>query len=253
LIAAIAVIAVIAVATASFVAFQVLKPHPTSEPTPSAQPVSPSQQTSLPTTSSGPPPVAETALDGLMLSPDQISTALGTTGLVIAGTQTGLYNNDSAVAEKACLPLSTVVEATSYASSGWTASHGQKLYDPGNVHPHIVDQFVVLFSSAREAAAFFNRSAQSWAACSNLHYTFAKAGQHDQVWNVGPISNTDGTLSATKTEIPFSVGNIRYEGNCQRALTVANNVAIDVEACESGVGAAAVTIARKIAAKVPAA
>jgi hypothetical protein len=39
--------------------------------------------------------------------------------------------------------------------------------------------------------------------------------------------------------------------NCQRALTVRNNVAVDVMACSSGQGDFAVNIARQIANKVP--
>ena len=55
-----------------------------------------------------------------------------------------------------------------------------------------------------------------------------------------------GTLSATKTQL-FGDG-----WTCQRALTVAKNVAVDVEACGKGLGPAsfAVTIVDQIAAKV---
>jgi hypothetical protein len=66
----------------------------------------------------------------------------------------------------------------------------------------------------------------------------------DKVWTVGPIANTNGTLSTTRT----------LEGGngwaCQRALTVRNNVAIDVAACSANPADAAVNIADQIAAKV---
>ena len=60
-------------------------------------------------------------------------------------------------------------------------------------------QDVVLFSSAHDAGAFFTASAQSWPACSNRQYTLTVAGKPDQVFTVGPVSNTNGTLSATST------------------------------------------------------
>jgi hypothetical protein len=41
------------------------------------------------------------------------------------------------------------------------------------------------------------------------------------------------------------------DGGCQRVLTVANNVAIDVDVCSADPGGAAVNIAHQIAAKVP--
>jgi hypothetical protein len=59
---------------------------------------------------------------------------------------------------------------------------------------------------------------------------------------VGPLSNTNGTLSATVTPA-------NSLGVCDRALTVANNVAIDVTACVGPPGAA-ISIADQIAAKV---
>jgi hypothetical protein len=65
---------------------------------------------------------------------------------------------------------------------------------------------------------------------------------------VGPVSNTNGTLSATQTlSVPWE--------SCQRALTVANNVAIDVEACSTNrsdsQSGSAVAIAHQIASIVP--
>ena len=64
------------------------------------------------------------------------------------------------------------------------------------------------------------------------------------MWDVGPVSNTDGTLNVTETR----------EGGqgwvCQRALKVSNNVAIDITACGYDQANGAVNIARQIAGKV---
>jgi hypothetical protein len=74
-------------------------------------------------------------------------------------------------------------------------------------------------------------------------------GQPDAVWSVGPVSNTNGTLSATSTEVspPPAVPGWA----CQRALTVIDNVAIDTNTCSDSVSDSAVKIAHQIAAKVP--
>ena len=66
--------------------------------------------------------------------------------------------------------------------------------------------------------------------------------------NVGPVSNTNGTLSATITGILARNGD---NAVCERALTVANNVAVDVDACSASPSGAAVNIADQIAARVP--
>jgi serine/threonine kinase PknH len=110
-------------------------------------------------------------------------------------------------------------------------------------------------ASAHDAGAFFTASAQSWPACANRQFTVNVAGKLDRVWTVGPVSNTNGTLSATKTVCGGNSSWTWYWFSCQRALTVANNVAIAVMACSANrsdsQSDSAVNIAHQIAAKVP--
>jgi serine/threonine kinase PknH len=226
----------------------VLRPHSPASPTQTAQPSTTSQPT---TTSRTVAPVAEAALQGLLLSPDQINTAMGATGMTVAGTLTATYDSSADVPDKACLPQQGPAETPVYAGSGWTALRGQVLREPGAS----VTQDVVLFSSAHDADAFFTASTQQWPACANRQYTSTVAGKPDAVWTVGPVSNTNGTLSATAT---VGGGDSSWTWNwmsCQRALTVANNVAIDTMACSQNRSDAqsdsAVNIAHQIAAKVP--
>jgi serine/threonine protein kinase len=196
------------------------------------------------------PPFAERDLEGLLLSPDQINTAMGATGLTVSSTTSARGYDDSAIMpDKACLPMSSPVQSTVLAGSGWSALRGQALQQPpGDTWTLAVKQDVVLFSSAHDADAFFTASAQSWPACSNRQYTYTEAGKPDQLWTVGPVSNTNGTLSATKTQV------LGEGWTCQRALTVAKAVAIDVEACtksDTPLSGSALNIAQQIAAKVP--
>ncbi|MGB6206244.1 sensor domain-containing protein, partial [Mycobacterium sp.] len=131
--------------------------------------------------------------------------------------------------------------AAVYEGSGWTALRGNNLQEPGH-ETHLVGQAVVLFPSAPDADAFFTASAQRWPAC--RQFTYTSAGKPDVYDTVGPVSNTNGTLSATVTHSASS-------WTCQRALTVANNVAIDITACSFSPTDSAVNIAHQIAAKVP--
>jgi serine/threonine-protein kinase len=223
------------------------------QPSTTSPPVTASERATTPPV----PPVAEAALEGLLLSPDQINTALGATAMT-AGTKTAMYDA-SAYVEKACLPLHDPLEAAVYAGSGWRAFRAQSLFEVRSAIPsphattHEVDQDVVLFSSAHDAGAFFTASAERWPACSNRQYPIMLSDPNPPTMiTVGPVSNTNGTLSATKT----------FGGEiCQRALTVANNVAIDVMACSQPPSDkipadfrldSAVNIAHQIAAKVPA-
>jgi serine/threonine protein kinase len=234
-----AIVATVVVVASGIIGYVLLEPEnrsqsPTAQPAPPSSPPPPSP-TSNTLQPPAPPP---SALNGLALSVDQINTAMGTTAMRSVGTMTEMSDNSFAVSDPACLPLSAAAQAKAYAGSNYSAVRVQVIAIP---QQSAVDQAVVLFASPQDAGSFFNAAAQSWQACSNRSFTLT-AGGNSQLNNVGPVSNTDGTLSATVTPA-------NSLGVCERALTVANNVAIDVTVC-AGPPGAAVSIAHQIAAKV---
>lgn len=114
----------------------------------------------------------------------------------------------------------------------------------------VVSQLVVLFPSAKEANAFFTTSTQRWPACANRQGTIPGDADNPEIqWTVGAVANTNGVLS-TPTTVTASKNGSTLTQNCQRALTVRNNVVIDVDACRKDPGDLAVTIANQIAGKV---
>jgi len=203
--------------------------------TPTAQPATPSSPISSTLQSPPPPP---NALNGLLLSVDQINTAMGATGMISVGTMTALPDNSFAVSDPACVPLSGAAEAKVYANTGYSAVRVQVV---AKAQQNAVNQAAVLFPSAQAASAFFAASTQGWQGCANRQFTLSANG-NSQVNNVGPVSDANDTLSATVTPA-------NSLGVCERALTAANDVVIDVTACLGPTGAA-VDIARKIAARV---
>jgi len=151
-------------------------------------------------------------------------------------------SDDSAnIPDQDCLFIDAPAEAPVYNGSGWRAVRSRYPNDVDQAHQ--VWQAVVSFPSANDAARFFGASVQRWPACSNRQYHYINdPGQPDTVWTVGQIANISGdTLSATRGG---------EEGACQRALTVSNNIAIDVATCPNNPGNTAVIIAHQIAAKV---
>jgi hypothetical protein len=200
-----------------------------------------------PTPPPPPPTVAVAALDGLLLTPDQIDATMGAKGMAVKGATATQMNDDSRYVEDAdCQVMSQAANAPVYAGSGWTAYRGQQLQEPGDSHDHYLYQNVVSFPSADKAAAFVATSAQRWLACSNRRYLAHNvAPQNDIWWSVGPVENSNGMLSVIKKDeaVPGWA--------CQRALTAANNVAIDINACAYTEGGNfGVNIAQQIAAKV---
>jgi hypothetical protein len=190
--------------------------------------------------STTPPPVAETALPGLLLSPEQVNNVMGATEMTVTKTHDSMSDDSATMEPKECLAIDGSAQAQVYADSGYTAERDQTLQE-GDNFTHYVQQAVVRFPSAKQASAFFTASAQQWPACHE--YTHTQSGS---LWAAGPISNQNGTLSATATQ-----QNANAPGwACGRALAARNNVVIDVNTCSANPADSAVNIANQIAAKV---
>lgn len=200
------------------------------------------------TTSTTPPPVAVRALNGLLLPPADINTAMGAKDMSVAVSYTKMSDVTSELSDnvKDCQMVVLPAQVPVYTDSRWTAVRGQSLHEPGeaSAFKHTVDQAVVSFPTAADAAAFYDASSRRWTACSNRNYTRTPKGESPQTWSTQAASNTNGTLSIRR---PEEGGN---GWNCQRALTVRNNVAVDVLACSYTQGDFAVNVAALIANRV---
>ena len=193
-------------------------------------------------------PVAVSALDGLLLDPSQINAELNATSMKVWFSGKAMWDWSTSVSDTNCLAIDGPAQEKVYANTGWTAIRGQRLddsVDDSKRRKHYAIQAVVAFPSARDAAAFYDSSAQTWPACSNRRFSDLNPGKPDTVWTVSGTSNGNGMLTATQVQ----------EGGdgwtCQRALTTRNNVAIDIVTCSyTQSGAVAVGVAQQIAAKV---
>ena len=90
---------------------------------------------------------------------------------------------------------------------------------------------------------FFDASAQQWPACRQYTHT-----QSESQWSVGQISNANGTLRTTATQLNASAPG----WGCERALALRNNVVIDINTCSANAADSALKIAEQIAANVTA-
>jgi hypothetical protein len=205
------------------------------------------EKTAGPTTttaSSSGPTVATSALDALLLSPTEIGAAVGAPDVPVKRTDSQMANTSAGRPEKNC-GFTQPVENSVYANTGWNAVRQQELQEPGDEFKHHIIQAVVSFPSANDATRFFTASAQIWPPCANQQYRVTAPGKPDLTFAMGPIANTNNTLSTTDTLI----GDKKWA--CQRALTVSSNIAIDIAVCSADSPPdAAVNIAHQIAAKV---
>jgi hypothetical protein len=193
-------------------------------------------------------PVSVGALDGLLLDVSQINSELGATSMKVWYNAKAMWDWSKNVSDKNCLAIDGAAQDKVYAGTGWTAMRGQRLddsVDDSKKRKHYAIQAVVAFPSAHDASAFFDASVQSWNSCSKRRFSDVAQGQPDTVWTVAGVNNDNGTLGTSQVQ----------EGGdgwaCQRALTVRNNIAIDIVTCAySQSGSVAIDIATHIAAKV---
>jgi serine/threonine-protein kinase len=120
------------------------QPATISQPSTTSRQVATSRQVTV-TTSRQVTPVAVAALDGLLLSPAEVNTAMGATAMTVTGSVTTTWDDSTTVSDKACLPIAGPGQDKVYAGSRWTAMRGHYLQEPGDAFTHIVVQGVVLF------------------------------------------------------------------------------------------------------------
>lgn len=119
------------------------------------------------TSAAAPVPVA--ALDGLLLTADDLNQLLRTVQLSAEKTQTAMVDGD--VAEPECASAWRNAWQSAYEGSGWLAVRNQYLGN-GN-HPEVLGdnmenkifQSVVSFPLAVDANAFYAKQATAWKAC----------------------------------------------------------------------------------------
>ena len=189
-----------------------------------------------------PRPLVERELAGLLLNPEQVNVAMGTTGMAVTNQQTSMSDSSAIMAPQECLAIDGAAEAPVYADSGYWAERDQSLNN-GDKFTHYLKQAVVLFPTIEKANGFFDASAERWPACREYTHT-----QSETQWSVGPIANVEGTLSTTATQQNASAPG----WGCGRALAHRNNIIVDVNTCSADPADSAVRIAEQLADNVTA-
>lgn len=194
-------------------------------------------ETTTPTRTLIPRPLVERELASLLLSPEEVNAAMGTTGMAVTDSQSAFADNSATMSPLECLAIDGAAEAAVYANSGDRAEHDESLNN-GDDFTHYLKQAVVLFPTVEMAGAFFDASAQQWPTC--REYTHTQSGSQ---WTVGHISNANATLSTVATQ-----QDARAPGwGCGRALALRNNVIVDINTCSANPADSASKIAGQIA------
>ncbi|WP_197417594.1 sensor domain-containing protein [Mycobacterium sp. GA-2829] len=223
-----------------------VKMTPAGPRTPSgqAEPESPKrspQETAAPPPPPPPPPViAPEALGGFLLPAEQIGQIMGSPGMKVGATDNNMIEGD--VTPPNCTGAWGPVHANTYNGSGFTGMTAQAV---NNDPTHKLVQGLVAFPNAAAAQAFYDRQVADWNGCKFAKIT-ATYGSTTNGATLSVPSTTGGILSLMVVSDTSTVAGMQ----CERAMTLRNNVIVDVRACSPNIGSSGWNIARDIGNKI---
>ena len=130
-----------------------------------------------------------------------------------------------------------------YAGTGYTGVSGLVSSEPGDNYDHWVNQAVVAFPSADKAKAFLQTAADKWKDCAGKTVTVTNKSKTYR-WTFAQVNGGPPKITVLDTQ----EGADGWE--CQRAMSVANNVIVDINACGYHISDQGGQITDKIIAKI---
>jgi hypothetical protein len=184
---------------------------------------------SAPAPASTPVPelVKASSLSAMVLSPHAVDELMGTSGMTPHGTVTQMGDHRDLLPNLNCLGVWQVDEVGVYGASGWGALRQVMMRSPDNESwDDLVVQSVVAYHSIDDARKFFEESAARWSKCTDHKVNITVNGTPLPKWKSGELTKTDNRLA-----IPVTRGSDAQTRACQRVLSIAANVIVDVQAC----------------------
>lgn len=200
-----------------------------------------------PTLGHAPKPIAANALTEVLLDTGEINTVMGTNGMTKVGSGDDMLSHR--IADMDCLPTWGGTEQSVYGGTRFLGVRRQQFRESLDKWDHIVFQAVVGFPDGLAAHDVYTAQVSSWGECNNRTFNDRQVGDpdaHGTDWSLNAAAEKDGVLTILRSQV-----NGRGWA-CQRALSAANNVVIDVETCADDIGDQGVQLARLIAEKISA-
>ncbi len=220
IVAAVAVVVVLAVGAVGV--WLVMKPKPAPPP---------------------PDPVAPDRLSALLLDPSGVNTVMGSSEMTPGKPITSMDSSSVTLSLPNCQGALYTSQDPVYAGTGYTGVSGLVSSEPGDNYDHWVNQAVVAFPSADKAKAFLQTAADKWKGCAGKTVTVTNKSKTYR-WTFAQVNGSPPKVTVMDTQ----EGADGWE--CQRAMGVANNVIIDVNACGYHISDQGGQITDKIIAKI---
>lgn len=176
----------------------------------------------------GPPKdVPKSALEGLLLSTEEVNTLMGTDGMTAHPPVTEMSDHRNLLPNLNCLGAWQVNESAIYGDH-WAAMRQVLLRAPDNDDwENLLVQSVVIFPSAQDANDFLAQSAERWSKCTDHKVNITLNGKPLPKWKSDTLTRTENELT-----LPFTRVDGDQARDCQRALAAAANLVMDIQACK---------------------
>jgi serine/threonine kinase PknH len=192
-----------------------------------------------------PPPdlIAANRLSGLLLSPSDINAIMGASSMEPSKPITSMDTSGVTLSSPDCQSGLYTSQEPVYAGTGYTGVSALVSAEPGDNNDHWLNQAVVLFPSTDKARSFLQNINEKWKGCAGKTVTVTNKGKTYR-WTFAQVIGEPPKIAMLETQ----EGADGWE--CQRALSVANNVIVDINACGYKITDQGTQVADKIIAKV---
>jgi serine/threonine kinase PknH len=192
-----------------------------------------------------PPPIAADRLGSLLLSTQEINTVMGATNMKPGEPITNMAKSTLTLSDPSCLGVLYAAQDPTYSGTGYTGVNGNVSSESGDSFDHWVHQAVVTFPSADKARDFLEASAGKWKGCAGKTITVTNTSKNKTYrWTVSEVQGQPPRITLVNTQ------EAAQGWQCQRAMSVANNVIVDVNACAYKLNDQASQVSDKIVDKV---
>jgi serine/threonine kinase PknH len=171
-----------------------------------------------------PDPITAERLSALLLSASDINSVMGSSTMEPGKPIQAMDTSSLTVSQPDCQGALYTTQSPVYAGTGYSSVSGLVSSEPGDNYDHWVNQAIVLFPSADKAKAFLQTSAGKWKGCAGKTVTVTNKGKAYR-WTFEQLQGGPPKIAVLDTQ----EGADGWE--CQRAMSAANNVVVDVNAC----------------------
>ncbi|MGO8769908.1 MAG: sensor domain-containing protein [Mycobacterium sp.] len=190
-----------------------------------------------------PDPVPADRLSALLLSPSDINSIMGASTMKAGKPIKSMDTSELTLSAPDCQGALYTSQDPVYAGSGYTGMSALVSSEPGENYTHWANQAVVAFPSTEKAKSFIESSASKWKDCAGKTVEVTKDGDTLR-WTFAQMSGAPNKIMLTDTQ----------EGGdgwgCQRVMSLANNVIVDIRACAYRVNDQGTRIVDRIVANI---